>query len=532
MPGVDGSEPGDFIATGNRVYFTADDGIARARAVGHGRDRAAAPQLVHEHHPLNVGSSISNWAANGNVLYYVPNDPTTGGGGLAHGGHGRHDAGGQGHHAGTGRERPDPAVRLQGAASGCCAGPTSTCPTGRTPARRCWTRSTATATAPPTRRSVGSRFYFRGGFSGLTGASLWRSDGTAAGTFALTAGAFDGVAPGHPVCRSRRPARRQGHLHRAVPARRRRPRPGERAPDLRPRHQPGRRDAPGHDRAVDLRHAGGRPEADGRQGRLDARAERLRLPVAAQRDADPERDRHDLHTEHRGRRRPDQLPRHRLRDRRAQRRERGQRRRSPWAAPRRRPSPTPRPRPPRRRRRPPRRALTVEQEGQADRRGAGRQEHQAQAADVRPVRRQALVQLVRQRQAHQEADQVLAQAHEGAQGQAHHRQDHGDEGGLQDAHAHRQARGGRSRRAGRGRYLGARGLPRARRLRPAVGRVPGRSLLGAGDAAARGARSSSRRRSTTTSSRATPTSRRSSSTRRRTPPPPRSCRSCRSCRRR
>ncbi len=33
---------------------------------------------------------------------------------------------------------------------------------------------------------------------GVVGNELWRSDGTPAGTFALTAGAFDGVTPGHP----------------------------------------------------------------------------------------------------------------------------------------------------------------------------------------------------------------------------------------------------------------------------------------------------------------------------------------------
>ncbi len=43
---------------------------------------------------------------------------------------------------------------------------------------------------------VGSRFYFRGGFSGY-GSVVWRSDGTAAGTFAFTAAAFD-TNPGSP----------------------------------------------------------------------------------------------------------------------------------------------------------------------------------------------------------------------------------------------------------------------------------------------------------------------------------------------
>jgi hypothetical protein len=44
---------------------------------------------------------------------------------------------------------------------------------------------------------VGSRVYFRGGFSPY-GSVMWRTDGTAAGTFGLTAGAFDGAVPGNP----------------------------------------------------------------------------------------------------------------------------------------------------------------------------------------------------------------------------------------------------------------------------------------------------------------------------------------------
>ena len=113
VPGVDGSGPRDFIATGNRVYFRADDGFhGRELWVTDGTD--AGTQLVHEHHPLGRRTRRSRaWAANGNVLYYVPDDPTTGGEVWRTDGTEAGDAGGQGHHPGTGRQRPDPAVRVR-----------------------------------------------------------------------------------------------------------------------------------------------------------------------------------------------------------------------------------------------------------------------------------------------------------------------------------------------------------------------------------------------------------------------------------
>jgi ELWxxDGT repeat protein len=40
----------------------------------------AGTRLVHEHHPLSIGTSFSPpRSTNGNILYYEPDDPTTGG---------------------------------------------------------------------------------------------------------------------------------------------------------------------------------------------------------------------------------------------------------------------------------------------------------------------------------------------------------------------------------------------------------------------------------------------------------------------
>lgn len=193
-PGVNGSGPHDFIATGNRVYFTADDGThGRELYVTDGSD--AGTQIVHEHHPVNVGTSISQWTANGNVLYYVPNDPTTGGEvwrtegteattrvvkDLTPG------PGGSGQiqifpfKSGFGMLRGSDVYASDGTDAG-------TALLGSVD---------LDGYGPAFPTVVGSRFYFRGGFSGY-GSVVWRSDGTEAGTFALTAGAFDSD-PGHP----------------------------------------------------------------------------------------------------------------------------------------------------------------------------------------------------------------------------------------------------------------------------------------------------------------------------------------------
>ena len=200
-PGINGSGPSDFIATGNRAYFTADDGVhGRELWVTDGTD--GGTQIVHEHHPLNVGTSIS-----------------------------------------TGRPT---------------ATSSTTCPTIRPPVRRSGARKAPTPRRGWSRTSRRARagsgqiqlFPFKDGFGMLRGSDVYASDGTdagttllntvdgdgygpalpdgggievllpwrilplrerrlalgrhPAGTFALTAGAFDGGPPGLPVRRSLR----------------------------------------------------------------------------------------------------------------------------------------------------------------------------------------------------------------------------------------------------------------------------------------------------------------------------------------
>jgi ELWxxDGT repeat protein len=195
-PGVEGSAPFDFIATDNRAYFSADDGT-------HGRElwttdgTDGGTLLVHEHLPLSTGTSFSPpRSTNGNILYYEPDDPTTGGevwrtDGTEAGTRVVKDitpgAGGSGqiqlfrYGSGFGMFRgsdiyvsdgTDAGTTLLGTVDGDGYGP-----------------------AYPV--VVGSRVYFRGGFS-PHGSVMWRTDGTATGTFGLTAGAFDGVTPGNP----------------------------------------------------------------------------------------------------------------------------------------------------------------------------------------------------------------------------------------------------------------------------------------------------------------------------------------------
>jgi ELWxxDGT repeat protein len=194
-PGSDGSQPGDFFATGNRVYFVADDGT-------HGRElwvtdgTEGGTQLVREHHPLSTGSSISHMAANGNVLYYVPNDAVTGAEVWRTEGT-----------AATTRVVKDinPGSGGIGVVKpfafkngfGMLRGAELWVSDGTDAGTKQIGRVDNDGYGPGHEKVVGSRIYFRGGYSGW-GSVVWRSDGTAAGTFALTAGAFDGVKAGHP----------------------------------------------------------------------------------------------------------------------------------------------------------------------------------------------------------------------------------------------------------------------------------------------------------------------------------------------
>ncbi len=195
VAGVNGSGPTDFIATGNRAYFTADDGVhGRELWVTDGTD--GGTQIVHEHHPLNVSTSITAWTTNGNVLYYVPNDPTTGGEVWRT----------EGTEATT-RVVKDITPGVGGNTGpqlfpfkdgfGMLRGSEIYVSDGTDAGTRLLGTVDGDGYGPLYPTAVGSRFYFRGGFTPY-GSALWRSDGTLAGTFALTAGAFDGATTGNP----------------------------------------------------------------------------------------------------------------------------------------------------------------------------------------------------------------------------------------------------------------------------------------------------------------------------------------------
>jgi ELWxxDGT repeat protein len=195
-PGIEGSGPFDFIATDNRAYFSADDGThGRELWVTDGTD--GGTKLVHEHHPLSTGTSFSPpRSTNGNILYYEPDDPATGGEVW------RTD----GTEAGT-RVVKDitPGVggsgQIQlfryGTGFGMLRGSDIYVSDGTDAGTTLLGTVDLDGYGPAYPVVVGSHAYFRGGFSPY-GSVMWRTDGTAAGTFGLTAGAFDGVTPGNP----------------------------------------------------------------------------------------------------------------------------------------------------------------------------------------------------------------------------------------------------------------------------------------------------------------------------------------------
>jgi ELWxxDGT repeat protein len=195
VTGVNGSGPFDWIATGNRAYFTADDGThGRELYVTDGTD--GGTQIVHEHHPLNVATSITQWTTNGNVLYYVPNDPATG----------QEVWRTEGTEATT-RVVKDITPGVGGSGQiqlfpfkdgfGMLRGSDIYVSDGTDAGTTLLGTVDGDGYGPAYPTAIGSRFYFRGGFSPY-GSPLWRSDGTPAGTFALTAGAFDGTNTGSP----------------------------------------------------------------------------------------------------------------------------------------------------------------------------------------------------------------------------------------------------------------------------------------------------------------------------------------------
>jgi ELWxxDGT repeat protein len=205
-PGNTGSSPSAFVATGNKVYFTADDG-------SHGRElwvtdpaNKADTHIVHEHVPGTAATSINDpgQVANGNILYYVPaNDPVTGAEVW------RTD----GTEAGT-RVVKDITPGLGGfsqpilfafrAGVGILRGGEVFASSDGTDAGTSLLNTVdGDGYGANTPVVLGDRAFFVGGFTPF-GQALWRTDGSPAGTIALSAGGFDGTGAtsGSPAAQS------------------------------------------------------------------------------------------------------------------------------------------------------------------------------------------------------------------------------------------------------------------------------------------------------------------------------------------
>ncbi len=196
-PGVEGSGPRDFLATTERVYFTADDGT-------HGRElwsttgTEAGTALVYEHHPLSTGTGFQDDAqVNGDTLYYLPDDPGTGGevwrtkGTAATTSVVSDITPGPG---GSGQMQLFP-FRT---GFGLLRGSDVYASDGTAPGTALLGAVEGDGYGPGRPLVAGERAYFRGGFSPFGGA-VWRTDGTATGTFALTAGPFAASPNGAPL---------------------------------------------------------------------------------------------------------------------------------------------------------------------------------------------------------------------------------------------------------------------------------------------------------------------------------------------
>lgn len=200
-----GSAPNGFVATSDRVYFAADDGT-------HGREwwvsNPADPsdtRILREHTPGTGGTSVNDpgAVANGNVLYYTPNDPVTGPEVW------RTD----GTEAGTrvvkdltpgtgGFSQPTPFAFRGGV--GILRGSQIIASSDGTEAGTSLLGAVdGDGYGPNTPVVLGDRAYFVSGFTPF-GQALWRTDGSPAGTVALSAGGFDGTGAtsGSPAAQS------------------------------------------------------------------------------------------------------------------------------------------------------------------------------------------------------------------------------------------------------------------------------------------------------------------------------------------
>ncbi len=192
-----GSGPNNLVATGNRVYFEADDGTnGRKLWVTDGSDPGT--KMVKDHNPSGSTGIGPTSVANGNTLFYIPSDPATGAepwrtdgtpGGTslvkditpgATGGFGSAELFALG--SGFGMVRNGDVYTSDGTEAG--------------------TIQVADVDSDGLGASLlgvaNSRGYFRGGFSPFGGA-VWRTDGTVAGTGALTAGEFNLATPGSKI---------------------------------------------------------------------------------------------------------------------------------------------------------------------------------------------------------------------------------------------------------------------------------------------------------------------------------------------
>ncbi|WP_445148526.1 ELWxxDGT repeat protein [Baekduia sp. Peel2402] len=205
-PGDAGSGPSAFVATNDRVYFTADDGT-------HGRElwvtnpsNKADTHLVHEHVPGSAGTSINDpgQVANGNILYYVPaNDPVTGPEVW------RTDGTDAGTHVvkditpGVGGVSVPAPFALRGGVGILRGGEIYASSDGTAAGTSLLGEVAGDGYGPNSPIVLGDRGYFVGGFTPF-GQALWRTDGSAAGTVALSAGGFDGTGAtgGNPSTQS------------------------------------------------------------------------------------------------------------------------------------------------------------------------------------------------------------------------------------------------------------------------------------------------------------------------------------------
>jgi ELWxxDGT repeat protein len=194
-PGNEGSSPSAFVATSDKVYFTADDGTrGRELWVTDPADKANT-HVVYEHVPGPGATSINDpgQVANGSILYYVPaNDPVTGPEVW------RTDGTQAGTRVvkditpGTGGVSVPVPFALRGGLGILRGSDVFASLDGTAAATTLLGTADLDGYGPNTPVVLGERAYFAAGFTPF-GQALWRTDGTPAGTTALSAGGFDGT---------------------------------------------------------------------------------------------------------------------------------------------------------------------------------------------------------------------------------------------------------------------------------------------------------------------------------------------------